>query len=186
MLTNTDLMQIFDFTEDDLEANRAGRISARQVDRLRRRSKITFTCGMLLTMAITCLGIVTVAAAYSGNPVPGLGSADAPGIILVVFVILIGVTFVRAMTRWNTTRADIRKRVSTSAEGIAQAKRISSWIATSYVIEVNSRRFAVSVFAYEALKKRHAGDLERLTSRVYFAPHSKRILALEILESPES
>jgi hypothetical protein len=33
MLTNADLMAIFNFTEDDLKANRAGRMSARQVER---------------------------------------------------------------------------------------------------------------------------------------------------------
>lgn len=30
MLTNADLMTIFNFSEDDLEANRAGRMSAQQ------------------------------------------------------------------------------------------------------------------------------------------------------------
>jgi hypothetical protein len=186
MLTNADLMAIFNFTEDDLEANRAGRISQAQADRLRRESKIAFTCAMLVTSAFTCLGFLVVTAAYSGNPVPGLGSANAPGIILIVFVVLVGMVFFPGVTRWNTTRNDVQKRIAASTEGIAKARRISNWIATSYVIEVNSNQITVSLFAYDALKKRHADDLERLTSRVYYAPQSKKALSMEVRGTSES
>jgi hypothetical protein len=183
MLTNADLMAIFNFTEDDLAANRAGRMSARQATRLQSDYKNVAIRSVLVVSIFSCLGCVSLTAALIGKSLPGIGDAGSALMMVAVIAIVVFVTIAIQQTK---TQFDLKQRAVTYVDGGLKLKLVPAKAALYYKVEVASKTFDISREVFDTLYTYHKIDLEQRLYRVYYAPETKKLLSAEILDAPES
>jgi hypothetical protein len=182
MLTNADLMAIFNFTEDDLEANRAGHMSARQVERLKSTSENTTACGILVLLGLALMGVLAFFAGSSPNTLAN----SNPDITLLIFAVAAGVVIIVLFLAKVRRQSDVDTGVVASTDGKVALRMIPMKIGFAYLMAIDSKEFLISGYAYGLLMDNHKADLQSTAFRAYFAPRSKKVLSVEILDTPES
>ncbi len=177
MLTNADLMTIFKYTEDDLAANRTGRMSARQAERLKRENEDTTLYGVVGILGIALVGCCALFA----GPSPRTGAESNPGLTCLVGIVIIGFLVITLFWLLRRTESDLKQGQVASIQGNIQYSTSGYGFRRTYLLEIDSRQLFLSHKGYYALKKYRADDLRQRICRVYYSPRAKRVLALEIL-----
>jgi hypothetical protein len=169
---NTELMTVLKFSADDLEANRAGKLSTAQISRLRSHRQRSIIIGIV---AIFVVALIATTFLYWGNEQSSPILTFIGVGVTILNATLVGGVFLRFWMRLN---ADLRGTSVTSICGETTfTVRMLNKRAALYVIRVeNPEGFAeldVSRLAFEALR-RHKGAY-----CLYRTSHSGRLLSLE-------
>jgi hypothetical protein len=165
-------MRLFDFTEEDLTANRAGRLSARQLQRQRRRQR---TIGLLFGLAVVAmvpiltLAIELVILDVGSHP---LLSIVLPGAVLLTLVLLITQAY-----RW-------RAEHMLAAGWVLQAEGLCHLLPESGIRGLVYNRFQVGseAFSIPAGLGEVFALLDNQVCRVYYVPNSREIVSVQALE----
>jgi hypothetical protein len=176
MLTNPDpdLMRIFDFTPADLEANRAGKLSERQIEKLSSRKKQ----GQWLA------GMGCVAAAVFVLPIllSGISSSmndGATSILTLLVVMSLPVVYVTlgVMDR----NADLsRNRPQVYLGQLHIREQYGKFGPSYWISEVNIQ---ISSTAYALFDNYAYIRGKDITFRLYYAPNSSEVLSLEVVNT---
>ncbi len=169
-----DLMRLFQFDHTELAANAAGTMTERQVAFLKTlRAQETRTHWLWIAL----LGIVAVGLALfnSANPRNGFNSyidLAVPGLVVVMAVIatMWGMGF-RGFSR-DLAKKDARHDIHYL--GLGRNRRLGGWI---HWLKVGGTILPVSEQLFGLLH-----NWEGLYCTLYYAPHSKTILAIELHE----
>lgn len=175
---NTELAAIFNFSPDDLQANRVGRISDAQVESLKHTSDDQqFALGCLAVLPLCGCGFFVV--------VNSIQHLDAFNRLLFggVFVLLTAFAVIAIFLSRRSLGRDINDRVARSITGMMRVYNKQSGRSMWYYAEVGSKSFVISVEDYNALRKyfhgntQYPGYLKGYTA--YYAPRSNKLLSLE-------
>jgi hypothetical protein len=159
------LMATFAFDEDDLEANQAGYFSAQQRDRFQAKHiKGVWTAAFFSLLVAGVLGGILV-----GIPTP-----SPIQIILTVGILMFGGLLSFFALQIRRLRADLQEDRVLTAEGRIDLSLKTGQNKADYFLRVAGMRFPIKKRAFLAFKN---GD----PYRIYYAPHSKRILSVEWL-----
>ena len=153
------LMRALNFTEDDLTLNAAGQLSAAQINRLKTQRTTTATVAVALS--------VIVGALYARSLAPLVMMV----LIFVLFTVVTGIIPAVQMTR------DLQAGVQV-AEGRVELDTIPRRKRTVYLVKLDGQKFKVQKMTFLAFKN---GD----PYRIYYAPHSRTILAAEWLRDDD-
>lgn len=167
------LMDVFSFDEDDLDANQAGQFSRRQLDRLNSRRNSARYGGALLGL----LGLMTIAIVLPAIAAADGLSAGILGTPLLIGIILAGIWFGLA-ARARKLTADLHENRAAEIEGRVELV-VGGGRYASYSLRVDKLRFPLKQKAFLAFKN---GD----PYRIYYAPHSKKILSVEWLRENDN
>jgi hypothetical protein len=167
------LMAILGFDEDDLAANRAGRISLKQIARLKRKRQ-----GFMPTpKTIVGLGAVLVAILWGTIGVTRLSYETLS--TLTMTMMLFVVIALKMMEHFDGITADVRKETVEEVEGRVELSMQTTLNADRYFLNVDQMRFKVTQQALLAFKN---GD----PYRIYYAPRSKQVLSVEWLREDDN
>ena len=156
------LMDVFSFDEDDLDANQAGQLSRRQLNHLKAgRNSARYGGALLGLIGLMVLAILLPASVGSGF--------SASLIVPLVVGAIMAAGLVALSIRARRMSADLRENRVAESEGRVELQMKTGQNAASYYVTVDKRRFTIKQKAFLAFKN---GD----PYRIYYAPHSKRIL----------
>jgi hypothetical protein len=174
-----DLMVLFDFTREDLEANRSGIISDRQIRQMqadRVVSDVDFGC----MLAILAVGLMAATTCGIAADVPEIiASVDyflpAAGIMAVI----VGILAAWATWQGSLTRSSRGGHSAGTVEGPLRLSRDIQRSREIHFITVAESRFKISWDVYRGLHTylQDVGDDARF--RLYYTPTTRRVLALE-------
>ncbi|NWF70857.1 MAG: hypothetical protein HXY40_17365 [Chloroflexi bacterium] len=156
-----------DFTEDDLQANRAGQLSARQAQKLltRHRNTTQTMLGLMLMATLFFVPLAFFAAIDTRDITPG---------VLLGAVWLGAIALLSAVIRSSdAAKVDIANGLVMAVQGPVQCYTTSSSSSTQYNLRVGELTFErVDQNVYIAFK-----HLDIYT--LYYTPQSKTIVAAE-------
>lgn len=166
MTDYTELMQLYEFTREDLETNRSGQLSAAQVERLRARRQRAILIGVLMVIVSAVIATGFIFAGRQNN---------SP----ILTVIGIGITICAAAATgifgrfWMRLSADLRTGNVMVFSGALERviKPINRRVVT-YLIRVGAAEVIVSKEAFKLFE--HGADY-----RLYRTPYSGTLLSLE-------
>lgn len=172
---SVDLMSAFDFSVEDLSANKSGQLSARQLERLAkadRKQKITLAIFGTLGVAIGTFLLMPV--------ILGLTTENKIG-FLVGGVIVGGLGLLFLSGLFDKPRTDISvtqgKAQFVSRESSTHDEDGGVTYHTSYYVVIGGKDFQVKSSQYEAFNQGHVYT-------VYHAPHPLNILSIEYVGPP--
>lgn len=168
---NPDLMRIFDFTADDLEANRAGKMSERQIKRLSgKRATGQWLTGLgCATALVFVLPIIVSGLSHSMKD-----STASLSVILFVVAIPVIYVYLGVMDR----NADIRRNHVTMYLGSLLLSEFSGKFRSTYWIFTSSFNMQISNSSYDYLS-----CLRRNTRfRLYYLQNSAEVISIEVVE----
>jgi len=180
MLTNADLMAIFNFTEDDLKANRAGHISERQLGRLKRDSENATGCGLLVLIGLVLFGAI----AFFANSSSQTRLNSNPNTVLFISIAAVVLVLLAIFLAKARPQADVDERTVASTSGAITLRMIPMKTGFMYLMKIDSKEFAISGYTYGTLADDHKADLQTSSFRAYFAPASRKVLSVEVLDTP--
>lgn len=147
-MTDKALMRELDFNFDDLAANREGRLSESQLDRLRQKRSRSMAIGFGVILVLAFVASLFI---YSGTR--GSGVMYIIGLGLAVCSAVIMSSFAR---QWLRLSADLRESIASPFSGKLErvVKPVNKRIAT-YLIRIGGGEFSVNketfrAFAHEA------------------------------------
>lgn len=159
------LMEALEFTDDDLVANRAGRLSAAQVERLKRLRSRALTVGIAVVVVI---GLIATMFLF-------LGQYNASPILSIVGI---GITVCNAVVagvmlrNWLRLGADIRGEVVQTLTGkVKHTLRVAGRVPT-YILTIDGQELQVGKPLFFAIRENERYCL-------YRAPASRVLLAAE-------
>lgn len=159
-----ELMEALNITEDDIAANREGRITSTQQQKLKKRGRIRLMFIVLGAIFLLVLGIYTVNVflreGITGNSIP---PAMSFGIGLLIELIVIWVV--------GKFGNDVKEGHVEAIQGLAVVKS-----GETYSLSVNNIRFNAPQKAIIRIK-----HLE--PHIVYYLPRSKVVLSVEVVEA---
>lgn len=159
------LMDIFNFNETDLEANRRGIITnAQKRDVQESVQQDSNDIWQLVTIFLGVTLLIAVITAGQDNMVAVLIGAG----------IMIGPLLWIGYRRQNRAKVDLEKPRVKSIRGAIQP---TSGITSGYTLSVKDKRFDVSMEQWQSIA-RH----QQAYAAVYYLPNSNRILSAEILQ----
>lgn len=160
------LMNVLRFDDDDLEANRAGTLSARQIARIHaeRRTDI-FWLGFFALLFLAAAGFILTRISLRSPFAVALLAGGAAGLAALV------IGFVR---RFQPLSRDLRENHALAVEGRIDLSLKPRGRRILYSVAVGKMTFPISKDAFLSFKNRDPYC-------VYYAPHSKRILSVEWL-----
>ena len=159
------LMRALSFTEDDLALNAAGQLSAAQMNRL--KTQRTTTASLAVALSVIVGGLLLFANGYARSLAPLVMMV----LIFVLFTVVTGIIPAVQMTR------DLQAGVQ-GAEGRVELDTIPRRKRTVYLVKLDGQKFKVQKQTFLAFKN---GD----PYRIYYAPHSRTILAAEWLRDDD-
>ena len=159
------LMRALNFTEDDLTLNAAGQLSAAQMNRL--KTQRTTTASLAVALSVIVGGLLLFANGYARSLAPLVMMV----LIFVLFTVVTGIIPAVQMTR------DLQAGVQV-AEGRVELDTIPRRKRTVYLVKLDGQKFKVQKQTFLAFKN---GD----PYRIYYAPHSRTILAAEWLRDDD-
>lgn len=187
-LSQTNLMAKFDFTPDDLEANRHGYMSKRQRFRLRWKSRIRvaiYTVIAMLFVGVVCYFLLI--AAGGGN---GTTRSTALGIGCFSIYLLV-VAIASTVNAWRVRRDLRESRVSNIIGNIVFALASGSKSSNTWYGWARERRLYSPPINLELPWRAENAFEDGKIYRIFFAPYSKVVLSVECIsedgsEQPET
>ncbi len=165
------LMSAFACDEGDIETNKAGYLSRRQHDRLRRQRQQATSIWTLVVL-LELLGFAFILPmAFTGYPIQLITSP-------LFFMVLIGLLGVYFGYRAYNYGADLNENRVDSVEGTIDLTVSAAQYTVAYLMTIDTLRFTLTKAQYSALKN---GD----PYRVYYTRYSKKVLAVEWLRDGE-
>ncbi len=165
MSSAPDLMRLLDFTPDDLQANRAGKLSPRQAARLvriRRRSTLV-SAGIMVVIGLAATVVMFLA--QRDNSVIGL-------LVGITLTIINAIVMARAVQNWLRLADDLRGgAVETLSGGVQRTVRVIGR-ALIYVLKIDQREVVVPKAVFKAVP-------EGARYRLFRAQRSGTLLAAE-------
>lgn len=179
----------FDLRKGDLEANRVGRISPGQ----KRQLMWSFVFQLIIALIV---GAVVIGVAV------GLSTLDVDSsrrwVLWIVYVVVAGVILIAAYSLIQQARDLLRGTVNGFKGRVYTEEResdniewsedtLTTWRTTSYYVFLDTRKFKVSNKTYSFFFSDKKGR-EKPSFRVYYLPHSGRILGAERIadDKPET
>lgn len=185
---------VFDLHEGDLETNRTGRLSPRQKNRL----MLSFILELLVALLLGALFIgVLIGFTFLIDVNPSqqwiVWIVDAILVVMILFIVYWIVQ--RARDVLPGTVAEFKGRVFTeehevtiddpNADAVGTALGIGSTRQTIFSVFLGTQKFRVSQKTYAFLYSGRQGKAKP-SFRVYYLPHTRRILAAEkIIDEPD-
>jgi hypothetical protein len=174
-----ELMQLFDFSVSDLNANREGKLSTYQVKLLRQNvNDVWFALGCLpvgVVILFLCLIPFMVRDPRNADPLAPpiiLGG----GVFLVLFIIGIGLYSIRQR------RAELENPMIHSEQGSLHVYMKSYGNNRRFhALNVGNVELAIKPSQYEGLKKHITQDSENKTYTVFYTDYTKTVLSIEAL-----
>ncbi len=169
------LMDVLHYDDDDLEANRAGRMTQRQIKRLN-QDRILL---MLLWLIPALLGVGALSLSCMVVFAVSTQHMDT-----LLFLLIIGFGVIIWLTLYFGAKskrlvADLREQRVEEVEGRIDLSLQYGRNNIAYAVQVDDERFALKKPVFFAFKN---GD----PYRIYYAPHSKRILSVEWLRDDDN
>ncbi|MEL6405513.1 MAG: hypothetical protein AAFR81_14180 [Chloroflexota bacterium] len=159
------IMQPLGFDQDDLSANREGKLSERQQDELRRLQTRTLLIG-----AGGFMGFALVATIFLF-----FGSGDALWLLtfLGIFVTILNALFVGMLARqWMRLRADMDSGTITTLEGELERVVLPDRRANNLILRIEGEDFHVKKTVFQQFR-------HEVAYRVYRTTHSRVLLSAE-------
>lgn len=172
-MSSSDLMRVFDCTEDDLEANRAGHLTERQAKRL----TATMNKGLLLT-AIPMFGLLIICWFIAFNLITVAPSRYNKILILALFGLLPTLFWICyfAYEKYRL-QSDVKIGKTETIEG-----NVRSWETRSFTyVKVAEKYLNLGAFVNSDLEIYLRDKPKQIQFRVYFVPKSKRVVAMELI-----
>lgn len=160
------LRRAFGFTQEDLDANRRGRLTARQVSFLasRYRRSVALAGATVIVLSSIALGAI-------------ISECNTTGLVIVLCLAVIGFIIVMSIDP-QAWQKDIR---SNSVKCICGEVRLSIVTtgsghhrSTSYRLRVQEHKFYINADQFTLLKNNEA-------YRVFYTPNTERILSFELV-----
>ena len=168
-----DLMRIFNFTAADLEANRNGKLSEHQIEKLTsRRKQGQWLAGMGCVILIAFAVLV------------GVSSAAKEGNSRFFLVLIIGafpITFIYLGTMDRKTDLD-KRNIKSNVTEIFIGQSRGKWGEMYYDISIYPLSYGISKAFYTDVQSylRKLGAQTKFC--VYYAPESRELLSIEVVE----
>ena len=173
-----ELMRIFDFTADDLEANRAGRLSERQAKTIKNESNADrLAVGCAINVGLLVVGLVGFF--YLLHPQQLASENSLPPIIAIGIALL--VLYLRYRSGQRYAQLDIEQRHAGKVVGTATWHMVIKQKIYIYQITVDGKVFRVEKRTYQAFETFMNLKNKFAIFRIYFAPETARILSIEII-----
>lgn len=173
-------MDVLSFTEDDLAANRQGRMSETQKVRLRARiAQITImallVASLPLTFVVVSIGILTTSDQFSG-------SSDSSSLVVVVVILLMLsvmglIPVFTLLPVWRRARRALADGVVASIDGSVDFEAIGS---KRYALTVQDE--AGRELQFNVKKGVHKAFDGSARYRIYFTPPLGQVVAAEQLD----
>jgi vacuolar-type H+-ATPase subunit I/STV1 len=167
-------MRVFKFNEEDLTANREGRLSFGQAETLRAQRQVSnrgFWIYLLVVFGVIGFFILREPGLLRPMVLLSWGMAGVIGIAIIAFII------VPWMNRYNNEWK--QGRVS-SVEGPGKLGTGSTRTSRYYFIRVNRQTLYIPREGYEYLKRYQ--EPHNPVYRVYYTPFIKQVVSLELVE----
>ncbi|MBA3875180.1 MAG: hypothetical protein H0X30_39145 [Anaerolineae bacterium] len=166
---NPDLMRIFDFTAADLEANRAGRMSEREMQRLQNISAKQRSIELLAAVSLPvgmCVFLLFVHPSYG---ICLFLLFPLPIALAMLFLIFI---------KHKKLMSDIATQKVEYLEG-----EVKYWSGRAFYgyMKINGREFEIDPATNLELSDFMEHQAKQLSLRLYFSPTSKKVVSAEIL-----
>lgn len=169
---NDGLMAVFDCADDDLAANRAGRVSCRQKWALLRPN---FDATLF---ALVLLGLLVVGLAF----VASLETAASPDMFVAVLGVVGTVLMFPLSLRWTATLLSIAGGVAV-ARGALALRVVDKDGAPGYECAVGDAVFDVPASLFKTLKSM---GLAQRRCQAYYLPRMHALLSLEAVRDAEA
>jgi hypothetical protein len=182
-VSDSRLMAGFGFDEQDLAANRAGRITEWQMQLMRQeRAEVNRkTLGCLGGFLAISVFYAVIGLMNDGRiPNPSSGFRANVDVVLFVFILAIVVVLVLAILIGGGKRAsrDWSQRIAEMTEGSIELSAANA-NKDNCLAKINGKTFGISKPSYEALQALHTSEGANVIYRVYYAPGSWKILSIE-------
>lgn len=172
---DSELMQIFDFTEADLEANRAGQLSERQIKKLSELKQQ----GQWLARGGCIIVIVFVLLTFGSGLLTSMKDGFT-SIIVIVGVVVLPIIFMSlgAMDR----DADLRRNKPKIYVGKLRLSLQHGKFGPIYRIFTSEVDIKIPALAYNLFDHYLYIKGKETVFRLYYAPNSNELLSIEVVE----
>lgn len=176
---DSDLMRIFDFTAEDLEANRAGKLSERQAKYLKSEGDADrYAVGCAVRVGFLVVTLIGVAVLLQ----PQKLNLDVSSLLQIIgIVVVLAVLYRRFQTNQGAIQSDLERMRAGYVAGIATWQHVVKQKAHIYKITVDGKAFRVERTTYNSFEKFMCLRSKYMVFRIYFAPEISKILSVEIV-----
>jgi hypothetical protein len=176
---DTELMRIFDFTAYDLDANRRGSLSERQIEGL--KELLAIEVRVYAIIGIIVLIMVWFFFREMMQPIEKYGAVQGIANATVILVVgSVGVYLIILPLAVIQKRKAISARRVRHVDGKVEYKTVTTKT-THYFIRVSHKTFDIDFDTFLELQKHILPDT---VYRFYFAPWRRNVLAAEMIDNP--
>jgi hypothetical protein len=173
-----ELTRVFHFTEEDLLANREGRLSARQAEKLRAQRQVSnrgFWIYLLIVFGV--IGFFILREPGFLRPMVLLSWGAAAVIGIGIFALFILPWMNRYNNEWKQGRVS-------SAEGTGKLGKSYVRGGTIYFIRIGRQTFYITREGYEYLRQYQ--EPHNPVYRVYYTPFIRQVVSLELVNGHDA
>jgi hypothetical protein len=174
------IMRVLEYTTDDVDANRAGRLGAWQRARIERRRRQYLISGILMTGLFLAIDYIIAWRPDAMATQPGIAIFVAIFPLLTAVITGVMVTLLnRDLSAGRVERASgpITRASSSGYGGYHPATGRHLRSRTRYTIQVGDKRFSVPGKTFSAFR-----GAEHVSYAVYYLPRTKIIVGAEQIE----
>jgi hypothetical protein len=176
---STELMRAFDFTGDDLALNRAGQLSPRQTERVRRRARNTKIRAVVFGLIAGVIAIYLLLPFILALSVKAAGVGQLIGGLVLAGLSLLLLSEIAEKPRTDVQsaqgKAQFLRRESTDVDGEGQPIGTT----TQYYVVIGEHEFTLQRADYEAFTQGHVYN-------IYFLTGPTEVLSIEYVGPPET
>jgi hypothetical protein len=188
-MNTTDLMKLFEFDLQDLEANRVGKLSTRQaaiLNELDSNETLNLSFGLLL-LGLFFLPICAVCAFFFNIQVL-LNSLLTPGVIGLSVVSLAIVVSSIAYANWKGRQERAKLPPVTAVTEDTLKFRVDDRGAKEfyYLVVGDGKELRISFNAFHSLQRYQPDKPDHIRYRFYHSTHGRHLLSAEIISEPLS
>lgn len=168
--TIPDFGPLFDFSNADLQANAAGRLTPHQIENLKHRRRNQ----MLTWLFMSVVGLFILATTFP--PLVAPGSNDY-FVFLMVLLVFSAAEWALA-AEFRAIQADIQAGVVESMKGRPHYYDISSRRGQSYCLSIDGTRFNLTRKQYEVMRQ----QISKVDLQIYYTPRTKTLVSVKRIE----
>lgn len=168
--------EIFDFTDEELRANRAGQIAPRQKVRLAQedtQETLDLGCAVGILFGIAMASLLLCSVIFNLGMILETGVRVIPLLIPIGFILAGVIAYVNM--QGNRERRQKYPMPVTALQGQWTLERIEGRSYDRYYLHIGDMRFRIQVIAYDILRQLDPN----MPLVVYFASMSQKIMAVE-------
>ncbi len=162
---------LFDFSEAELQANAAGRLTPHQVELLKHRRRNQ----MLIWLFMSAVGLFILATTYPPVAFPGSNDYFLFGMVLLIF----SAAEWALVAEFRDIQADIRAGVVNTLKGRPHFYSTRNRYGETYYLSIDGNRFKLTQPQYEAIVKEKM--LMKQIIQIYYTPKTQTLFSMKLV-----